>query len=352
MSQTANNSFAEKTRHLKARTLAAWRLQNAGQPEFNGVQGAESDLTTRQTGQITYFYQATTSPVLEDKGCACSATPAPTCNQVGPAPFFDFSPESTVQLESFTDNEDGTYTIGFSWNPVPNATGYSFESTTPGSIFEFTGPTSATITSTNSGPEWTITALNNCSSVTSNTIFYCFLAGSLVRMADGSNKAIEEVAVGDLVVGAFGEVNPVLALHRSKLGSQRIININNDHKATENHPHISPDRKFYAANIAALENNTYGRSHTVIDFAGDKVQMMLHGLKKGRVQQLAVGIMLQTTAGPKLLESLEYETMSPDTDLYNLVVGGSHTYNVDGYAVTGWPREDDFNYDSWEPRVL
>ena len=39
--------------------------------------------------------------------------------------------------------------------------------------------------------------------------------------------------------------------------------------------------------------------------------------------------------------------MPSDTQLYNLVVGGSHTYHVDGYAVTGWPREDDFDYDRW-----
>lgn len=351
MSQNANNSFAEKTRHLKARTLAAWRLQNTGQPEFNGVQGADSELTMRQTGQLTYAYQATMNPVIEQLGCACSSTPAPTCNQVGPAPFFDFTPESTVQIVTYTINGDATITIGFVWDPVPNATSYSFTSTTPDAVFEFNGPTSATITSTNSTPEWTITALNECSSVTSNTIFYCFLAGSLVRMADGSDKVIEDVIVGDLVLGAFGEVNPVLALHRSKLGTQRIININSDHRATENHPHISPDRKFYAANIAALENNTYGRMHTVIDATGNKIQMMLHGLNKERVQQLQVGLMLQTISGARLLESLEYETMSPDTDLYNLVVGGSHTYNVDGYAVTGWPREDDFDYDSWTTRT-
>jgi hypothetical protein len=28
--------------------------------------------------------------------------------------------------------------------------------------------------------------------------------------------------------------------------------------------------------------------------------------------------------------------------------GGSHTYNVDGYAVTGWPNEEDFDYDLWK----
>jgi hypothetical protein len=42
--------------------------------------------------------------------------------------------------------------------------------------------------------------------------------------------------------------------------------------------------------------------------------------------------------------------MVPETQLYNLVVGGSHTYHVDGYAVTGWPNEDDFDYDLWNLR--
>jgi hypothetical protein len=50
------------------------------------------------------------------------------------------------------------------------------------------------------------------------------------------------------------------------------------------------------------------------------------------------------------VKSLETYSMPPDTQLYNLVVGGSHTYHVDGYAVTGWPREDDFDYDLWVAR--
>jgi hypothetical protein len=48
--------------------------------------------------------------------------------------------------------------------------------------------------------------------------------------------------------------------------------------------------------------------------------------------------------------SLETYSLPPDTQLYNLVVSGSHTYHVDGYAVTGFPREDDFDYDAWVPR--
>jgi hypothetical protein len=43
--------------------------------------------------------------------------------------------------------------------------------------------------------------------------------------------------------------------------------------------------------------------------------------------------------------------MPADTQLYNLVTGGSHTYFVEGYAVTGWPREDDWDYDTWTSKA-
>jgi hypothetical protein len=77
--------------------------------------------------------------------------------------------------------------------------------------------------------------------------------------------------------------------------------------------------------------------------------MFLHGLKKERILQLHESVELKTTDGSRIVKTLETYSLPPETQLYNLVVGGSHTYHVDGYAVTGWPREDDFNYDEWKP---
>lgn len=175
----------------------------------------------------------------------------------------------------------------------------------------------------------------------------CFLAGSLVQMADGKTKAIENVAVGDSVVGAFGEINKVLALHRPLVGDALMCKINDEHSTTNHHPHISLDKKFYCGNPALVENSTYGLSHKVVDGSGNMVDMMLVGLKKGRVQKLELGVQLKTVEGSRLVCSLETYSLPADTQLYNLVLGGSHTYHVDGYAVTGWPREDDFDYDTW-----
>lgn len=178
----------------------------------------------------------------------------------------------------------------------------------------------------------------------------CFLAGSLVQMADGSVKVIEDVKVGDLIVGAFGEVNAILALHRPLLGTGKMCKMNGEHSSTNHHPHVSVDKKFYCNDPKTVNETTYGKHHKVLNEKGEEVEMLLHGLKKERVQQLTLGVELKTVGGSKKLETLDVYSMSPDTQLYNLVVGGSHTYHVDGYAVTGWPREDDFDYDTWTPR--
>ena len=71
-----------------------------------------------------------------------------------------------------------------------------------------------------------------------------------------------------------------------------------------------------------------------------------------KLEQMTVGDQLQTLAGARIIDSILQYSLPPETPLYNLVVAGSHTYTVNGYAVTGWPREDDFDYDTWQPTGL
>jgi hypothetical protein len=74
------------------------------------------------------------------------------------------------------------------------------------------------------------------------------------------------------------------------------------------------------------------------------------GLRSDRICKLEVGVELQTVTGARRVDILDTIKMSPFTQVYHLVIDGSHTYCVDGYAVTGWPREDDFDYDTWVAR--
>lgn len=178
----------------------------------------------------------------------------------------------------------------------------------------------------------------------------CFLKGSIVTMHDGTEKCIEDVLVGDFVRGAFGEKNQVLALHRPLLGDFQMCRVNNEHTTTNHHPHVGANRNFYCGDPETVTRFTYNRSHEVIGANGLE-EMFLHGLHANRLQKLELGTLLQTIKGAKTVETLETFSMPSETQLYNLVVNNSHTYFVEGYAVTGWPREDDFDYDIWQPKA-
>lgn len=251
--------------------------------------------------------------------------------------------------------------VTFSWDPVPSATDYIITTNDTSNvqplIIHTTGTTNATMYyngNFNGGETTTIitvTAVTPCGNSESATTeaYPCFLAGSIVQMADNATKVIEDVKVGDRVLGAFGEINTVLALHRPLVGGALMCKINNEHSTTNHHPHISLDKKFYCGNPVLVQRGTYGRTHKVIDADGNEKDEMLLGLKPGRVQMIELGINLKTVEGSRQVNALETYSLPPETQLYNLVVSGSHTYHVDGYVVTGWPREDDFNYDTWTP---
>ena len=254
------------------------------------------------------------------------------------------------------DYSDPNWTITFSWTaPAGSSYTYTFTSNQPDAVFAQTGDTTATITTAwtvGDAVSVTVVATTSCGTAnTSNSTAPCFLAGSLVAMADGTEKAIEDVLIGDLILGAFGEINTVLALHRPLLGDNAMLRINDEHSTTIHHPHISSDKKFYCGNPIKVMEHTYGCEHDVIVKGGAIEKQYLHGLKGGRVQQLELGVSLKTVEGSRVVDSLEVYSMPPETQLYNLVVSGSHTYHVDGYAVTGWPREDDFDYDVWASRI-
>ena len=309
------------------------------------LQGGNQSINTYDiTGVTTY-----------DAGCCCTTAPEITNFRAG-----DTTTVSDYTLPSGGSGTEGDpYYFDASWDPVYHAT-YTVTSSlqdssspTPPDLIVYTGPTSARITTYElqygfPNRIFTLTAHTGCGDATvSLEINPCFLAGSLVQMADGSQKVIEDVRVGDAILGAFGETNTVLALHRPLLGSALMCKINDEHSTTNHHPHISVDRKFYCGNPALVSGSTYGHVHKVIDGDGAIVDRMLHGLKKERILQLSVGVELKTVEGSRTTKTLETYSMPADTQLYNLVVGGSHTYHVDGYAVTGWPREDDFDYDTW-----
>lgn len=187
----------------------------------------------------------------------------------------------------------------------------------------------------------------------------CFIWDAPVRMHDGTNRKIQEVQVGELVWGLRGEPNKVLALDWTILGPSRYLYVvNGDHFTTGEHPHVGPFG-FYAVQPAELAGD-WGLFHPVSLPTGIEWWRNV-GLSPGRVgtmvasnrigDGIAKATTLHTLGGDVLvtgIETCDPRVYTRDTKLYNLVLGGSHTYFVDGYAVAGWPR-DDWDYDRWTP---
>jgi len=374
MSST-DRSNTERIRQLKARLLAS----SIAKGTYKTNDGETwLDIKIGREGRV--INPAGSGPAVTLAGC-CNCLPV--CDLSGDVYFIPFSITDISGAEDFinsfiTDtviippppegysNDYGIFTTSFVGCNTTSSTVTIYDDTTIipatqydlgvhtasntidsdiGFVVAYPTPTSPNITSI------TITSSNACSSVTDDVILGCFLPGTPVALAGGVTKPIEDVAVGDLVVGAFGEENPVTALHRPLLGAGKVCRINDEHTTTTHHPHIGADRGFFTPNPAALNNFTYGQKHTVILGDGTKEKRVMTGVRRDRILKLEEGTVLQTLTGPKTVTKMEPVTMSPFTQVYHLVVGGSHTYTVDGYAVVGWAREDDFDYDSWSPKV-
>jgi len=178
----------------------------------------------------------------------------------------------------------------------------------------------------------------------------CFPAGTEVEMADGHFVPIEQVKIGELVKGRYGEANPVLALDRPLLGKRALFRINGEHRTTGEHTHWTKDGPT-AIDIERLydERSTY---HPVIVAGGAIEEWLFVGMTRP-VTALEVGSLACYRDGFKEVARIEVcdpATAPPDLQLYNLVLGGSHTMRLDGYLVTGWPHETDFDYDAWRTK--
>jgi hypothetical protein len=140
----------------------------------------------------------------------------------------------------------------------------------------------------------------------------CFIAGTLVTMSDGSQRKIEEVVIGDKLLGKDDQVNTVIDYDYAKLAGRRLVGINNLGKfKTPEHPLYTKDGwKSYCP-------DTFSR-----DFP-DMVHL--------NVTELRVGDSLLLIDGSWLdVNSIEVYENEPDQTVYNFILDGNHTYYANG----------------------
>jgi hypothetical protein len=162
----------------------------------------------------------------------------------------------------------------------------------------------------------------------------CFVAGTSVLMADGSEKCIDDVVAGDCVLGQGGAVNTVTGVACPKLGKRELYSINGGrHFVTAEHPFKtmagwkSIDPAATEAENAALEVKRLEVGDALI------VTRVRSGVRAAAAGDPAVDPAAQPAPGCVAITRLRAASADPDTRLYNLLLDGNHTYHADGYLV-------------------
>jgi hypothetical protein len=140
----------------------------------------------------------------------------------------------------------------------------------------------------------------------------CFVAGTLVLMADGSYKRIQDIEIGEDLQGMEGEINTVTEFDHPILGERSLWAINNSEPfVTSEHPFMTPDGWKSIDPAKTDEENS------------------------GLVEDpLVIGDEIQTDDGERLLiTSLRESDHDSGTQLYNFKLSGNNTYYADSFLV-------------------
>lgn len=194
----------------------------------------------------------------------------------------------------YVGNPNGYYDI-FTWTIPANA-----NQSTMGEFYGTIGFDHAWVLSTNL--PWA------CGDANQN-YQHCFIADTKVDLADGTQKNIQDVKIGDVLKGETTN-NTVVGFHRPILDGKLYSFNGGRYFVTEEHPFKTTDGwKSINPAKTALENI---------------------GIT---VTQLKVGDTLLTDEGSVKLNSIDGKYMPETTPLYNFKLDGDHTYYADGYLV-------------------
>ena len=160
----------------------------------------------------------------------------------------------------------------------------------------------------------------------------CFVAGTLVLMADGSQQPIETLRPGDAVLGRRGRVNRVVACERTPLGRRRLYALNGRQPfVTAEHPFLTTEGwKALDPEATRREND---HLHVAALQLGDR---LCRGIARriggpGGPAETERGLLFLQSA--TALEALSAVEADPQTPLFNLLLDGDHSYVADGWIV-------------------
>ncbi|WP_461602370.1 Hint domain-containing homing endonuclease [Aeromonas rivipollensis] len=154
----------------------------------------------------------------------------------------------------------------------------------------------------------------------------CFVAGTRILMADGSERHIETLRAGEQVLDQHGQINRILAVERVILGNRRLYGLNRlPPFFTAEHPFLS-SRGWVAISPAM----TRAEQPTLA------VQPLFTGMRilcGPAAVALTGNLALAAQPAELLVESLYWVDSPPTTALFNLILDGSHSYIANSLIV-------------------
>jgi len=174
----------------------------------------------------------------------------------------------------------------------------------------------------------------------------CFKLDTRVTMVDGTFKAIQNVEIGDKVIGLNG-INTVISLKRPMLGNRKFIQLE---AVTNDDLFVIESHNFWIKTNKGIE--CFGNNNLNGYFIEKSSSLDYLGLTKTNPVDISNQEVLYATEGGWHLRKAQFIDGTPDIETYQLVVDGSHTFIANGYVVGGDIRDDDFDYTkvNWKGR--
>lgn len=160
----------------------------------------------------------------------------------------------------------------------------------------------------------------------------CFVAGTRVLMADFSEKPIELIEIGELVMSCHGAPNRVVGVERPQLGARKLYALGRSRPfVTAEHPFLAADG-WRAINPAATKAENSGLAVGRLS-EGDEIAVARFDSGHGIAGSLALALPIELNLAFRPVGRIVAHTADPSTIVYNLLLDGDHAYFADGFLV-------------------
>ena len=156
----------------------------------------------------------------------------------------------------------------------------------------------------------------------------CFTAETIVLLHDGTPREIHTIEIGDLVLGQDGDANKVVGIERVSLGSRKLFAINGSVPFfTEEHPFLSTNG-WRSANPLSSYAEVPSLRVNLLETGNELI-----GIGIGPLFDGATAIVPKVQQRTIPLIKLEATSAPAETELFNLLLDGDHTYVANGFVV-------------------